>query len=237
MCSCMRASGNHLFLIYPHGLHVRHPAMPPSRGLALRVVFPLRGPGKPPGWKSPNNGENCKIPLPGPTPKIGENCPPKRGKNYSQSTLLCKFSSIFPNFGGRTGEGNFVIFPHFAGISALESSHAFLRGKTSRKASHKTFVHGPLYAGPQISFHFMHALGCESFVGFLCRCKETGRSLCTTPTTTAPELPFQNPRIRWVLSGPDPLRFLRVALRIEISTRCVFCVAGRIFIGFCPYQT
>ena len=32
--------------------------------------------------------------------------------------------------------------------------------------------------------------------------------------------------------GPDPLRFLRVALRIEISTRCVFCVAGRIFIGF-----
>ena len=33
------------------------------------------------------------------------------------------------------------------------------------------------------------------------------------------------------LSGPDPLRFLHVALRIEISTRCVFCVAGRIFIG------
>ena len=31
------------------------------------------------------------------------------------------------------------------------------------------------------------------------------------------------------LSGPDPLRVLRVALRIEISTRCVFCVAGRIF--------
>ena len=34
------------------------------------------------------------------------------------------------------------------------------------------------------------------------------------------------------LSGPDPPRFLRVALHIEISTRCVFCVAGRIFIGF-----
>ena len=34
------------------------------------------------------------------------------------------------------------------------------------------------------------------------------------------------------LSGPDPLRFLRVALRIEFLTRCVFCVAGRIFIGF-----
>ena len=33
-------------------------------------------------------------------------------------------------------------------------------------------------------------------------------------------------------SGPDPLRFLCVALRIEISTRCVFCVAGRISIGF-----
>ena len=40
--------------------------------------------------------------------------------------------------------------------------------------------------------------------------------------------------IRWrtKLSGPDRLRFLRVALRIEISTRCVFCVAGRTFIGF-----
>ena len=34
------------------------------------------------------------------------------------------------------------------------------------------------------------------------------------------------------LSGPDLLCFLRVALHIEISTRCVFCVAGRIFIGF-----
>ena len=33
-------------------------------------------------------------------------------------------------------------------------------------------------------------------------------------------------------SGPDPLRFLRVALRIEISTRCVFCVVGRIFMVF-----
>ena len=41
-------------------------------------------------------------------------------------------------------------------------------------------------------------------------------------------------KMLWVckLSGPDPPRFLRVALRIEISTRCVFCVAGRIFIGF-----
>ena len=40
------------------------------------------------------------------------------------------------------------------------------------------------------------------------------------------------------LSGLDPLRFLRVALRIEISTRCEFCVVGRIFFGFfCPYQT
>ena len=37
-------------------------------------------------------------------------------------------------------------------------------------------------------------------------------------------------RIARMLSGPDPLRSLRVALRIEISTRCVFCVAGQIFI-------
>ena len=54
--------------------------------------------------------------------------------------------------------------------------------------------------------------------------------------------PLSDPISTWIwlsfdpriarLSGPDRLRFLRVALRIEISTRCVFCVAGRIFIGF-----
>ena len=50
-------------------------------------------------------------------------------------------------------------------------------------------------------------------------------------------LPLLGNRFRWplLLSGPDPLRLLRVALRIEISTRCVFCVAGRIFIGFLAY--
>ena len=41
-----------------------------------------------------------------------------------------------------------------------------------------------------------------------------------------------NFRMSGLMSGPDPLRFLRVALHIEISTRCVFCVAGRIFMGF-----
>ena len=40
--------------------------------------FPLRGPGKPQGRKSPTRmGKHYKIPLPGPTPEKGENCPNK----------------------------------------------------------------------------------------------------------------------------------------------------------------
>ena len=51
-----------------------------GRTTGLRVVFPLRGPGKPPGRKSPKNGKNYKIPLPGPTPENGGKLPQKRGK-------------------------------------------------------------------------------------------------------------------------------------------------------------
>ena len=54
--------------------------------------------------------------------------PPKMGKNYRKITKIV-FSEyffpflgpIFPIFGGRTGEGNFVIFPHFLGTSAPEA--------------------------------------------------------------------------------------------------------------------
>ena len=50
----------------------------------LRVVFPLRGPGKPPGRKSQKKGGSNFYPL---------------------------FPANFPIFGGRTDKGNFVIFP------------------------------------------------------------------------------------------------------------------------------
>ena len=44
------------------------------------------------------------------------------------------FLQFFPNFGGRTGEGNFVIFPHFSRISTPEAARGPLKGKTARKA-------------------------------------------------------------------------------------------------------
>ena len=68
-------------------------------------------------------GKNYKIPLPGPTPENGE----KLQKNYKVvfSEWIYPFLGAFsPIFGGRTGEGNFVIFLHFSGISALVASQA-----------------------------------------------------------------------------------------------------------------
>ena len=61
-------------------------------------------------WKSPKMGKNYTIPLPGPTPENGE----KMQKNYK----------IRSNFTGRTREGNFVILPHFSGISTPVASRA-----------------------------------------------------------------------------------------------------------------
>ena len=46
--------------------------------LELRVVFPLTGPGKPPGRKSPKNGEKVtKFPSPARRPKMGKIAPKK----------------------------------------------------------------------------------------------------------------------------------------------------------------
>ena len=47
-------------------------------GPNLRVVFPLRGPRKPPGRGK--MGKNYRIPLPGPTPRKWGKLTPKRGK-------------------------------------------------------------------------------------------------------------------------------------------------------------
>ena len=44
------------------------------------LFFPLEGLGSHWGGKHRKMGKNYKIPLPGPTPENGENCPQKRGK-------------------------------------------------------------------------------------------------------------------------------------------------------------
>ena len=92
--------------------------------------FSLRGSGKPPGRKSPKNGEKLQNSPPQSDPrnlgKIQKNCK----FCFLQSAFNPPLFSInFPIFGGRTGEGNFVIFPIF-GNFRLDP----LRGKTTRSA-------------------------------------------------------------------------------------------------------
>ena len=41
--------------------------------------------------------------------------------SYFRSNFTPFFGRFFPNFGGRTGEGNLQIFPHFSGIAAPEA--------------------------------------------------------------------------------------------------------------------
>ena len=83
--------------------------------LWLRVVFPLTGPGKQPGRKSPKNEEKFQIPLPGPTPENGE----KLHKNYKIcifGVILPLFWGNFPHFRGSDRGGSFVTFPIFRGF-------------------------------------------------------------------------------------------------------------------------
>ena len=61
------------------------------------------------GRKSPKNGENYKIPLPGPTPQSGENYRKIMKIVYTEH-FSPFWGAIFPIFGGRTREGNFAIF-------------------------------------------------------------------------------------------------------------------------------
>ena len=86
------------------------------------LFFPLEAPGSHRGGNPGKMGKNCKIPLPGPTPEIGENCPKKGVKWLRISKYnFCNFSVILPSFGGRTGEGNFVIFPIFRDFHPVAS--------------------------------------------------------------------------------------------------------------------
>ena len=92
-------------------------------GLALRVVFPLGGPGAEilEKW-----GKLQSLPL----------RPPKLGKNYSIfGVIFLFFLPIFPVFGGETGEGNFaVVSPFFVNFCPRGFPGPILGGKTTRKS-------------------------------------------------------------------------------------------------------
>ena len=115
------------------------------------LFFPLEGPGKPPGRKSPKNGEKLQNSLPGPTPEKPEQSPKKAVKLLWKCNF-CNFSVIFPNFRGWTGEGNFAIIPHFGWISAPVAFRALLRGKTTRKSRLKSSI-------PEGDLEFFQSLG------------------------------------------------------------------------------
>ena len=117
------------------------------------------------------------------------------------------------------------------GVTALEQQSSEIYGKCC-----ETFPHigaKALLAGPELPAKFQPNPSCLQ--------RDRGFSLmsfCRVVRDNVPKVIWSGGTSQLLsLSGPDPLRFLRVALRIEISTRCVFCVAGRIFIGFCLYQT
>ena len=83
--------------------------------LVLRVVFPLRGPGKPPGQESPKNGEKILNFSPrSDPPDSGENCP-KKGEKLLRKYDFCNFSVIFPHFRGSDRGDEFSNFSPFFG--------------------------------------------------------------------------------------------------------------------------
>ena len=91
--------------------------------------------------------------LPRPNPrkwgKITEKL--QKIKKYSENTFFVIFRLFFPIFGGWIGKENFVIFPHFSGISAPGGFRGSVRGKTTRKMRNfKAFAgssHAPCYHG------------------------------------------------------------------------------------------
>ena len=105
--------------------------------LVLRFFFPLRGPGQPPGRKSPKNGEKLqKNSLPGPIPEIRE----KLQKNYKN----CIFGVILPLFWGNfspflgvgPGRGILKFFPIFGGFPPRRLSGGKTTGKFRQHLPH-----------------------------------------------------------------------------------------------------
>ena len=100
----------------------------------LRVVFPPCSCGGNPqgGWGTPEKwGKITKFPFLL-RPQEREKMPQKR-ENYPESTIFVIFWQFVPNFGGPSGEGNFVIFPHFSGVSAPEASRPLSKRKNNSR--------------------------------------------------------------------------------------------------------
>ena len=99
-----------------------------------RVVFPLRGTGKPPRRKSPKNGEKLQNSPPRSDPqKWGKNCP-KNYKNCIFGVILPLFWGNFPHFRGSEWGGEFCNFSPFFRDFRPGGFPGPLRGKTTRKS-------------------------------------------------------------------------------------------------------
>ena len=92
--------------------------MGPLSPHCLRVVFPLRGARAATGAEIPEKWEKSQnSPLRSDPRKWGK-MTEKVHKKCIFGVIVPFFGALFPIFGGRTGEGNFVIFPRISGISA-----------------------------------------------------------------------------------------------------------------------
>ena len=75
---------------------------------------------------NPQNGENLQKPPPGPTRKWGK-LPPKKGRNFSETTIfVVVLRQFFPIFGGRN-------LSYFSESSAQEAFQGLCQGKTKGK--------------------------------------------------------------------------------------------------------
>ena len=73
--------------------------------VTLQVVFPLRGPGKPPGWKSPKNGEKLQNSPPRSDPRKWGKITEELQKLYFQSNLTPFLGQFSPFSGVGPGRG------------------------------------------------------------------------------------------------------------------------------------
>ena len=81
--------------------------------LRLRVVFPHREPGKPPGRKSAKNGEKLQSsPRRSDPPKMGK-IAPKKGVKLLRKYNFCNCFVIFPHSQASGRGGKFCNFPIF----------------------------------------------------------------------------------------------------------------------------
>ena len=82
--------------------------------LGLRVVFPLRGPGKPPGRKSPKNGEKLQNSPPRSDPRKWGKLPQKKGR-ITPNLQFLQFFCNFSHFRGSDRGGESCNFSPFFG--------------------------------------------------------------------------------------------------------------------------